>query len=513
LSKDFFLKEPVLNKYFPNDIKSMLMVKDQAIAKWAGISQPEVVTIIRFLCEHYDWIQQKITRKQPISEEEDLFFNMTKIFSKNEVISIVEDRNQKVNNDGELDQRNVNELLKENSILRSKCNKIALTLTETGTLDEGNLHIAEMAYECFNEDNQSKEMYSIDNKDYILKNCEKLAILMNETGATDFGTEECTTLIYNIITESEILDVENKIEKQENARIHSLNKENKHYLNIDKENHADELREHKKVRLNSNKIENNKELFHEAQGTFTLWDIPIYYNIDKIRRLLKSFGQVSEVEYRVGTETKRAVVKLTRITEGAMSFDILEERKKLQVKVEGLPRSAYKVLLLRRLKRLGVKSAYIPKNSNGNQRTIALLSFETQEALNSAINQKIYYGHTLLKWKNAEALRITQIGIRKKWAMSDVENLEIYKEKKSKIVRKDSHTINTSGTSMNLDKPSLTLNKRPNTGNKRKPFSICNANISSGCTAKQNQDIRTARISNSLSSKSTLDTENRRTKQ
>lgn len=158
----------------------------------------------------------------------------------------------------------------------------------------------------------------------------------------------------------------------------------------------------------------------------TVWDLPLEYSKQEIRRLFKHFGKTEEInlkrlnysqyaEIRIlihGEEQERKLRtnwaiglengKLARISLGEPNIKELREREGFRAIVTNIPSTAQETLLLRALRPTGAKTVYIPYNSNRNPSQIAKVFFETQEDMEAAMHRNVYYYNTKLFWKKNE---------------------------------------------------------------------------------------------------------------
>jgi hypothetical protein len=155
----------------------------------------------------------------------------------------------------------------------------------------------------------------------------------------------------------------------------------------------------------------------------SLFDLPLNYSNQEIRRLLKHYGKVEEIkkfkrEYYQVAEVKLFIYseeqemqirrnwviglengKLARVIVGTYDLEKLKEREKFRAILTNIPKTACETLLFRMLQRTRAKAVYIPFNSNRHPGHIAKVFYETKEDLEQALSKIIYYYNTKLFWK------------------------------------------------------------------------------------------------------------------
>jgi hypothetical protein len=179
----------------------------------------------------------------------------------------------------------------------------------------------------------------------------------------------------------------------------------------------------------SEELKENKRDTSQQKGKnkdfvwITLWDLPLNYSKQEIRRLLKYFGSSDEIrtkrlkysqcaEVKIslkGEEQERKLKanwalglengKLARLAIGNSSTNNLKEREKYRATLMNIPSTAQEALLLRTLQFTGAKTVYIPYNTNRNPSRIAKVFFSSKEDMESAQRRNIFYFNTKLVWK------------------------------------------------------------------------------------------------------------------
>jgi hypothetical protein len=175
---------------------------------------------------------------------------------------------------------------------------------------------------------------------------------------------------------------------------------------------------HKKLELQQQYKGKNKDFIW-----VTLWDLPLEYSKQEVRRLLKKFGEAEEIRMKKLTYYQVAEIKLftsnreqeekiranwviglengklARLTIGNQNLEDLKKREGFRAILTNVPSTAHETLLLRALQAAGAKAVYIPYNSNRNPSHIAKVFFKSKEDMEKALNRNIYYFNTKLYWK------------------------------------------------------------------------------------------------------------------
>jgi hypothetical protein len=229
---------------------------------------------------------------------------------------------------------------------------------------------------------------------------------------------------YRVIFE----ETESSLDNLEKAKTHKPNMPyNKNKVSSTENRKEDtDLR---RIRQNRNSGSPRPSITNESKGKnkdfiwVTLWDLPLGYSNQEIKRLVKNFGsaeeirtqrrnyyQVAEVKIFINSEEQERKIKtnwvlglengkLTRLTLGMINAEDLKEREGFRAILTNIPSSALETLLLRSLQATGAKAVYIPYNSNRNPCRIAKVFFKTKEDRDRAVNRNIYYFNTKLFWK------------------------------------------------------------------------------------------------------------------
>jgi hypothetical protein len=194
------------------------------------------------------------------------------------------------------------------------------------------------------------------------------------------------------------------------------------------ENKKLEVKE-RRLSYQSEKTSSEHDMSQDRKGKnrdflwITLWDLPLDYSNQEIRRLLKYFGnteevitqknkfsQIAEVKLHIRDKEQENKLranwavglengKLARLTIGNANFTNLKEREGYRATLTNIPSEAQEALLLRAIQYTGAKSVYIPYNSNRNPSHIAKVFFRTREDMEKAISKNMYYYNTRLYWK------------------------------------------------------------------------------------------------------------------
>jgi hypothetical protein len=151
----------------------------------------------------------------------------------------------------------------------------------------------------------------------------------------------------------------------------------------------------------------------------TIWDLPKEINQLEVQHDCKKLGKLEEIQIKRSFSKALAVVKLqkklsktvswiipigdeklARVTEGIEDYKKRDSQSNVIAKLRGIPRGASEVLLLNNLRNRGAKSVYIPRNSNGRQRAVAIIAFEYEEDQEQATAKSVRYNNWILEWED-----------------------------------------------------------------------------------------------------------------
>ena len=176
----------------------------------------------------------------------------------------------------------------------------------------------------------------------------------------------------------------------------------------------------------SDKEEESFRPTSQQEHNYILTDIPVDFDNMRIKGALKPFGKVSnfqtnqkgkwksasftihQTKYSHKIENKWAIPlgnNMARIAPSESFPQILKERNSYSSRLYGVPKQASTVVLFQELKHLKAKTCYIPKCSiSGKNRNFAIISFESQQALDKASTSSIRYQNTKLTWSKADKM-------------------------------------------------------------------------------------------------------------
>ena len=80
----------------------------------------------------------------------------------------------------------------------------------------------------------------------------------------------------------------------------------------------------------------------------------------------------------------------------------MESRKQYAIKLFNIPKEANEVLLFRQIRNTGAKTVHIFKNSNGNNKGFAVVTFRSKRDLEQARRYSMKYYDTRLFWEEEE---------------------------------------------------------------------------------------------------------------
>jgi hypothetical protein len=158
------------------------------------------------------------------------------------------------------------------------------------------------------------------------------------------------------------------------------------------------------------------------EEAITVWDLPQHASRTQIFNAVRHLGRIRNIEIIGGGRGKsRAEVRfeesrsienkkeiwvvpflnecLVRITQGLSRRELLENRKEFVLKLYGIPRDTNKILLFRQLKHTGAKAVHVFKNTNGNNKGYAVVSFSNKYELERAGKCYVTYYNYKLQWE------------------------------------------------------------------------------------------------------------------
>jgi hypothetical protein len=179
----------------------------------------------------------------------------------------------------------------------------------------------------------------------------------------------------------------------------------------------------------------NKKVISEIEESITIWDLPQQARRTQVFEATKHLGRIKHIEMiKEGHHKLRAEITLTRekytkqeetpwvipfqkellvrITPGNNRREILESRKLHMIKLYRIPKNVNEVLLFRQIRHTNAKAVHIFKNTNGNNKGFAIVSFKNKKDLEQAKKFSIAYYNNKLSWekeRNDEFNSITQM--------------------------------------------------------------------------------------------------------
>ena len=442
------------------EMHTTVLVKDKRIASWLGISQPEHVTIMRKAIETYDWISYKQSTQQEVLDVEVQYRNGECNTAQNNTIQVTEQNILLITENGTYDYgtdemmaqisaNRLNKEIKDPDGIKSTREDNPSTKTTINSKNNSGNKMEETAKETEMKLNTSethvntgKETIETEEPEGIKNTREKNLKKENETNSNNTGHKKKETL-----KETET--------KSNTSEI---------YLNIVKET------------AEKNKI-STKEFF-------TIWDVPTHISAQQLRKSLSFYGWITVVEWKYGKDSKAAYIRITkfknykreldftnswavslengklvRLTEGRFNKDELIERNRYKARLVNLPRTTVEALLLRRVRTIGAKSVYIPRNRHGNQRTIAVIYFGTEEKLANALKASVFYFNTRLEWIGHGEEERFRKGVKRDRTPEPIPRMEIELDTKGENSRKI--TYKRGKPSLEQLKENTRQNKRP----------------------------------------------------
>ncbi|CAG8832573.1 30911_t:CDS:2, partial [Gigaspora margarita] len=162
----------------------------------------------------------------------------------------------------------------------------------------------------------------------------------------------------------------------------------------------------------------------EGKLGLTLWNIPTYTRAIHIKKALSFYEKVLIHEVMAAGKSKALYIelkpkgdrkasflqlvwavyfeksKMLKLTQGKFDKETLVERSKLKAILKNVPKSIIESSLLQQLKLYKAKAAYVSHNSNGNQRGMASVYFESKKDLDNTLSSTVWYYNTKLEWIN-----------------------------------------------------------------------------------------------------------------
>jgi RNA recognition motif. (a.k.a. RRM, RBD, or RNP domain) len=186
---------------------------------------------------------------------------------------------------------------------------------------------------------------------------------------------------------------------------------------------------------------NRKEEKHTPkiqQETITVWDLPHNVSRTQVFDSIRHLGKIRNIEMiRDGRWKVRAEVIFemmrrkvhgeevwivpffndffVRITPGLSRREILDNRNQFTLKLYNIPKDTNEILLFRQLRHTGARAIHIFRNTNGNNRGCAVVSFQNKEDLERARRCHVTYYNSKLQWEDAnESYNNNSISYRRK---------------------------------------------------------------------------------------------------
>ena len=91
---------------------------------------------------------------------------------------------------------------------------------------------------------------------------------------------------------------------------------------------------------------------------------------------------------------------LVRVTPGINKTEVLEERKQYTLKLYNVPKNANEILLFRQIRHANAKGVHVFRNTNGNNKSYAIVTFKNKKDMIEAKKYNITYYNTKLNWES-----------------------------------------------------------------------------------------------------------------
>lgn len=408
--------------------------KDEAVAKVLGMSQAEKIYIIRITIEAYELLAEKKKEAELELQNKRLIIKENNKDDKADKKSEeYEDREGKKETKGKSVERELGDETKEEKRNKGKEKDEEVDREPTQNKsksreEKGDKKVSQAALEL---------------------EAKKIAITLTETGTIDYGNEEIQEQIKNTITEArekkegkkdesepnrEEEEMRPSIEKEEyqikqglESSIHApQNKVQQNEVNRDKEEIIKKIKVNKDMTTRDKGKEAGQERLKEHKGegyqTFVLWDLPQDYSKYQISKLVERYGRIVKIDWKRMSRGKIAKILLecktkedqkkleetwsiplelgttTRVSYGEEAYNIKENRREHKAIIRGVPTNAKEVLLLRQLAKIDARAVHIPFNSNYNRKRTATIYFDSEKSKLNAIRQTVYYYNSRLEW-------------------------------------------------------------------------------------------------------------------
>jgi hypothetical protein len=231
----------------------------------------------------------------------------------------------------------------------------------------------------------------------------------------------------------------------------------------------------------------DEDLWIRKEEAVTIWDLPYYVTRTQVFYASKHMGRIRNIDMireenkktraEVTFEEGKAVIKnlkawtipfannlLVRVTPGLSKKEILESRKQFMLKLYNIPQEVNEVLLFRQLKHTEAKAVHIFKNSNGNNKGYAIVSFETKKELEHARSYSITYYNTKLYWE-ANKENYEEMDFEEK----EQEEYKTTEFKERKIIGKESRVRREEKYNKEKEKNNYTKEERKEDYEQNKP--------------------------------------------
>ena len=430
--KNLYTKPQEEVNRFHDEQKSLTLKIDKHIAEYIGINDPNFIATIRRTIELYKWIQQKKIRKEQLTYEEQV---------------LIEEKPEG------RELPTMESTIKEGRDVAIKKRSLETFDSPSNKKKTDNrIRVAEM--------NLNKSEIKILVEDKSAEAEEKATLLYAECGCLDYGTEDTKEMISIFNAKEKFFKNKAKestetIVTETSITSTAINIENKSDMDIDRS------------------IDNIKL---ELQTSLTLWDLPADSRFAMIRRCFNHFGRVISTEWKDFNKTRAVFIhiqcrnkekkenlqslwslhyeegRLCRLTPGKFDAELLKKRKEHRAILRGLPHIALEAALLRQLGRMKAKMVFIPKNSNGNQRSVAFVYFKNNEDLNTAIENVAWYYNTRLEWSTSNQRSLSEVAQNQEKAKRNTRYTERLEKENFKPYKKTSHNNSPSGRSQGKKK-------------------------------------------------------------
>ena len=162
-----------------------------------------------------------------------------------------------------------------------------------------------------------------------------------------------------------------------------------------------------------------REQYKESKSSITVWDLPRQVIRSEVFEATRHLGRIDHIEIIKEDHHKlRAEIDFTqekfksqeeipwvipfhnevlvRETPGINKTEVLEERKQYTLKLYNVPKNANEILLFRQIRYANAKGVHVFRNTNGNNKSYAIVTFKNKEDMIEAKKHSITYYNTKL---------------------------------------------------------------------------------------------------------------------